>query len=189
VRAISAVLDAQHLLMGPGVRCAMVSSEVRSRFERLRGQVEGMARRLRRHDDDLRQSGLLKLWELLTEAGARTDSYVMIAVRNAMIGQLRYMQVRRGQQGGQHCAELAGRPPASQGASGVDTEDLLQLLRPPARRAFILHCCHGHTLREAAKKLGVSKSTVHRLVAEAKVCLRDYLADLGQSGALKRPLK
>lgn len=122
-----------------------------------------------RHDaEDLAQEAFIALWERWDNLGAIDDpvAYLRTVALNAFRKRLRRAEIGR---------RLTGRPSALTEASPEDTvilHDALHVLSPRQRAALVLTELLGYSGEEAAKVLGVKRSTVGALKHQGRAALK-----------------
>lgn len=146
--------------------------ELLERFARLKPIVEGMAYNIRPADEDMLQTGLCSLWEMVVRGEYQDNAWIVTAVRHDMIDRIRYQRLR----------EKAERLIESSHQAQPDTEeklrqvlDLLSVLPAALRRPFQLHVVDELTVAETADRLSLSTRTVYRRIALARRLLQKEL--------------
>jgi RNA polymerase sigma-70 factor (ECF subfamily) len=123
-----------------------------------------------RHDaEDLAQEAFIALWERWNDLSSIDDpvAYLRTVAVNAFRKRLRRAELAR---------RLTGRPSAFVAASAEDTvilHDVLRALSPRQRAAIVLTELLGYSGEEAAKALGVKRSTVGALKYQGRVALKN----------------
>jgi RNA polymerase sigma-70 factor (ECF subfamily) len=153
-------------------------------YERLQPAVASVGRRIVGPSaaDDVVQETFERLWRHAGRFDASRGSieaWTLRIARNAALGQLR--RVRR------HADLASGPEPADPGAGPADAAVLIDLTTgvrravarlPERRRAAVDLVLAGHTLVQAAGRLGVPEGTLKSRVRAAYADLRISLADV-----------
>jgi RNA polymerase sigma-70 factor (ECF subfamily) len=132
--------------------------------------------------EEIAQEVMLELWRRrhVVDAGVSLQAYLLRAVRNRSLNQLRHLRVRRDTEAdvqGTYGAPMA----ADQSIAARELSEAVQValreLPPRCREVFELSRIHGLRYAEIAEALGIAQKTVEAQMGKALKIMRQRLQE------------
>jgi len=137
------------------------------------------------HDTDVAeevaQEVMLELWRRrhVISAEVSLRAYLLRAVRNRSLNQLRHLRVRRDSESdveATYDTPVAADQPVVAGELADAVQEAIRGLPPRCREVFELSRLHGLKYAEIAESLGISQKTVEAQMGKALKIMRERLA-------------
>ena len=131
--------------------------------------------------EEVAQEVMLELWRRrhVISADVSLRAYLLRAVRNRSLNQLRHLRVRRDSEAAVEAtydAPLGADQPMVAGELSEAVEEAIHGLPPRCREVFELSRRHGLKYAEIAESLGISQKTVEAQMGKALKIMRERLA-------------
>ncbi|HMC54735.1 MAG TPA: RNA polymerase sigma-70 factor [Gemmatimonadaceae bacterium] len=131
--------------------------------------------------EEVAQEVMLELWRRrhLISADVSLRAYLLRAVRNRALNQLRHLRVRRESETeveAMYDAPLGADQPIVAGELSAAVRQAMADLPPRCREIFELSRVHGLKYAEIAESLGISQKTVEAQIGKALRIMREKLA-------------
>jgi RNA polymerase sigma-70 factor (ECF subfamily) len=132
--------------------------------------------------EEVAQEVMLELWRRrhVISADVSLRAYLLRAVRNRSLNQLRHLRVRRDSEGdveATYDAPMGADAPMVAGELSEAVQETIRGLPPRCREIFELSRVHGLKYAEIAESLGISQKTVEAQMGKALKIMRERLAE------------
>jgi len=131
--------------------------------------------------EEVAQEVMLELWRRrhVISAEVSLRAYLLRAVRNRSLNQLRHLRVRRDSESdveATYDTPVAADQPVVAGELADAVQEAIRGLPPRCREVFELSRLHGLKYAEIAESLGISQKTVEAQMGKALKIMRERLA-------------